>query len=207
MSTIICESPEAASIAAADRLSAAITSTDAQRPITLAVSGGTTPIETYQRLSQSTHDWENISITLTDKRDVPVTHPDSNARMLKEHLLRGSATAARFQPLQNLQSVPAFGAVLLGMGADGHIASIFPDSPQLDAALDLSQPPSVLPITTPSSPHPRLTLNLSALLQTQMIIVLMFGDDKLERLQEPGTLPIHRLTAQNRVPVDIIWAA
>ena len=109
-----------------------------------------------------------------------------------------------------ISPVPETGSLrvlLLGMGADGHIASIFPDSPQLDAALDLSKPPRVLPITTPSSPHPRLTLNLSALLQTQVVIVLIFGDDKFERLQAPGTLPIHRLIAQDRVPVDIIWAA
>ena len=116
----------------------------------LAVSGGRSPIAFFEALSQAKLDWPNVTITLVDERLVPPQHADSNAVLVHRHLLQHTAAAARFLPLVGEQTdvsdpaaalaeaetaFPTPDIAVLGMGADGHTASLFPQAPQLAAAV------------------------------------------------------------------------
>ncbi len=118
----------------------------------LAVPGGRTPQPLFHALRDAELDWSRVGITLTDERWVPEDHAASNAALVRRELLAGKAAPARFFPLYNatasageavgavwgsLASLPRpFDAVVLGMGDDGHFASLFPRDPGLAAALD-----------------------------------------------------------------------
>lgn len=123
---------------------------DLQRPgrARLLVSGGRTPAPVFRALAQAPLDWERVDIALVDERWLRPDDVDSNAYLVQEHLLRGHAAAARFETLTrpgrsieaavadaNLHAHHAPGIVLLGMGEDGHVASLFPHMRGLDAAL------------------------------------------------------------------------
>lgn len=119
----------------------------------LLVSGGTTPAPVFRALSQAPLEWDRIDIALVDERWLRPDDPDSNAHLVREHLLRGHASAARFETLTrpgrsieaavadaNLHARHPPGIVLLGMGEDGHVASLFPQMRDLDAALHSDTP-------------------------------------------------------------------
>lgn len=158
----------------------------------LALSGGRTPAGFLRLLGTMPLDWKNITVTLADERWVDETHPDSNARLLQETLLTGPAAAARFVPLYNGTSSPATGqseceanlanlpwpldVVVLGMGQDGHTASLFPQAPQLQHALTTSA--RCAAITPVTAEHERMTLSLAALANARCLIVHLTGADK-----------------------------
>jgi 6-phosphogluconolactonase len=102
--------------------------------------------------------------------------------------------------------------VLLGMGDDGHTASLFPQSPGLAAAIDPLQPPGCVAMIAPVAPQARISLNLSALLDARRIELLILGDGKLavyERAGESGPvadMPVRALLRQQRVPLSVHWA-
>jgi len=131
----------------------------------LVLSGGSTPLPFFKQLSQASLDWAVIDVTLADERWVPEDHDDSNARFVKEHFLTGAASAARFFSLYRdaepdmaigdvhraiEEMIQPFSVVILGMGADGHTASLFPDTDGLEAALDLNARP-MLAVLRPES--------------------------------------------------------
>ncbi len=194
---------------------------------TLIGSGGTTPIECYRKLADTAVDWSRVTVTLSDERWVDPSDPASNEAMLRRELLHGPAAAARFTPLYRPVQTPdealadvtreldhltrPFSAVLLGMGNDGHFASLFPDAARLSELLDPVGAEVCASVRTSASPVPRISLTLSALLNTHRIHLLIFGDDKRAVLEKAAAnrdaeLPITALLHQTETPVHVLFA-
>ena len=194
----------------------------------LLVSGGHSPAGLFEQLRTQPLDWSRVSIALVDERWVEPTDPGSNERMVREALLRDRAAAARFFGLKNSAPSPDLGAAaawsasahiprpvdvaVLGMGDDGHTASLFPGSPNLTRALDPEAPEGYIGMRSPSAPHARLSLNLRALLDSRRILLHILGEAKLRTFDAasgPGPveqMPVRAVLRQDRVPVDVVWA-
>lgn len=190
------------------------------------VSGGTTPAPVYDYMAHKELDWHRVHVLLSDERWVPADHADSNEKMLRDALEKSRASYAQItsyfdaqdsledrcgQLDKELAGLPLpFTSVLLGMGDDGHFASLFPDDDELKAALDLQSPRNFVPVDTGSSPHRRISMTLPALLRCEEVLLLISGAEKrsvLEQAADPGSeLPIAALLRQMRVPVDLFWA-
>lgn len=185
---------------------------------TLCVPGGTTPGPVFDMLSGVDLDWANVSVILTDERCVPADSPRSNARLLRERLLRGRAAAARFVPLPDPQAgrdgddtaallaLLPISVLLLGMGDDTHVASLFPDDPDLPAAMAPGAPP-VLHVAPPSQPEARLTLTLPVLQKAVQAHLLIAGADKRAALERARGLsaqlsPLRALLDE----IEVHWA-
>jgi 6-phosphogluconolactonase len=179
----------------------------------LAVSGGTTPALLFGELSRQDLDWANVTITLVDERQVPISNARSNARLVHENLLKHRAAAARFVPLFSNVAAAShlqLDLVLLGMGTDGHTASFFPDADFLAAAIDPDGKPTVLELNAPSAGEPRLTFSLAALVKAQFIGLHIEGDEKLgvlRRAQAGGPTPEMPIRAvlRSAAPVTLYW--
>ncbi|MBY4677068.1 6-phosphogluconolactonase [Marinobacterium arenosum] len=189
----------------------------------LAVSGGRTPIALFERLSQSPLDWQRVQVTLVDDRWLSPDQPDSNERLVRQHLLQNQAAAARFVGLWQpdgsaAESVEAcnrrlehvkqpLDLAILGMGNDGHTASLFPCAEQLQQALDSERHcAAVIPGT---APHERMTLTAQRLLASRQRVLHLTGEDKLETLaralagDEVAEMPIRLFLQQ---PLTLYWA-
>lgn len=192
---------------------------------TLALSGGRTPRILYELLaSPAWRDrlpWSKTELYLGDERCVPPDHPDSNARMVREALLdrlpqppaffpmvshpdRPDQDAARYASLLRERlgdtPVPTFDLILLGMGADGHFASLFPGTTALEDREAL-----VLPVWVEKLAAWRISLGRRVIAAARRRIVMVTGADKRAALSEalhaPGTLlPIARL--QRQAPLE-----
>ena len=174
----------------------------------LVLSGGSTPVQTIKKLATQDLDWARVVITLTDERCVPADHPDSNTAMVLGLLAGTPASGARFVNPNGAdgRTFPRPAASLVGMGADGHFASLFPDAENLAAAMALSTTQRWVEVSTAASPHARVSQTLAALIDTNHLILLAFGDDKRALLMEPGELPVAALLRQTETPVDVHWA-
>ena len=208
---------DAAAEAVADLLARAL----AERGrASLVGTGGTSPGPVYDRLSQADLDWAHVAVTLSDERHVDVSSPNSNARLLRERLFVGPAAAAQYLPLTDyaegvLRKLLPFDAVMLGMGEDGHMASLIPGSPVMAHAMDLGG--QALTAESPagfgSPPVARITLTLAALLQSRAIFLLIAGEAKRQVIAEAANLgsgagadyPVRAILNQDRVPVRIFW--
>lgn len=197
----------------------------------LSVSGGKSPIPLFEALRTQPLDWPRVHITLVDERCVPCTHEASNARLVREHLLQGPAALAHFVPMvpqaheplpsgtalaeaasQALEALGAADVLLLGMGADGHTASLFPDADRLHEALDLHAPQACLPMVLPqppaNAPFARITQTLAQLLRSRHLVLPLAGADKLATLRQAlaarsDRLPISHLLHQDRAPLSL----
>lgn len=188
----------------------------------LAVSGGRSPVPLFKALSAAELAWQYVDISLVDERFVPPGHPDSNASLVRNYLLQGRARSARFtglvsDPLSvdcsvknaNLQSGDITLA-LLGMGDDGHFASLFPGAAQLSQGLDPAQTRRYIHVTPPHAAHERISMTLSGLLSAHRLMLFFTGKPKRDVLEdaEKGptpALPVSYLLAQTAVPMDIYW--
>jgi 6-phosphogluconolactonase len=165
---------------------------------TLVVSGGRSPVAFFQALAEQPLDWSKVVVSLADERWVPVEHADSNAGLLRRFLLQGPAAEARFIGLYNvaqsleeaalvadqtLAELPPIDVLILGMGDDGHTASLFPKSPNLSEALDLNSSRRCLPMLAPTVPHQRLTLTRQLLASARLPILSVSGQAKLDTLR------------------------
>lgn len=164
----------------------------------LLVSGGRSPLPLFDALAQQPLPWQQIDVSLVDERSVPPDHPDSNAALVCTHLLKGPASAASFLPLMDAaqqdadpwrwaqQSAttanarPALAkpdAIVLGLGGDGHTASLFADSPQWqDASTTTTR---YIAIQPGQAPHARVSLSLQALIAQGSCYVWSTGADKM----------------------------
>jgi 6-phosphogluconolactonase len=158
---------------------------------TLAVPGGTTPAPFLAALSEADLPWADVSVLPTDERMVSELSSRSNARLIRESLLQGSASAARFvdmyEPLlgarrARVAAVLPIDVAVLGMGADMHTASLFPGAPELAEAL-AEGAPEIVEIHPPGQPEARLTLTAPVLRAASVIHILITGPDKLAALE------------------------
>ncbi|MET0274974.1 MAG: 6-phosphogluconolactonase [Phenylobacterium sp.] len=203
--------------AAADAVEACLEAgLDARGAASLVATGGRAPGPVYDRLREAPIDWAHVAVTLSDERQVDVDSPNSNARLLRERLFHGPAAKARFLPLTDyaepaLRKLLPFDAVMLGMGEDGHVASLIPGSPVMAEAMDPDGGALIAesPAGFGSPPIARVTLTLSALLQARHIFLLIAGEAKREviaRAQAGEDLPVRAILAQDRVPVRVLWS-
>jgi 6-phosphogluconolactonase len=194
----------------------------------MVVSGGTTPRPLFEQLAQEKLDWQQVWITLADERWVDANSEFSNERSVREHLLKDRAAAAHFIALKNPAPTPEAGVewawraltrlprpydvVVLGMGEDGHFASLFPTSLGIARALDSAASPACIAMHSLSPPHARISQNAAALLDARRIVLHFTGEAKwavYQRAKQTGSmteLPVRVLLQQLETPIDIFWS-
>lgn len=195
---------------------------EARGVATLVVSGGKSPIALFQHLVGLQLDWSEVVITLADERWVPVEHPDSNEALLRRYLLVGEVAKATFIGLYRsaesqekaaeaadhaLAELPAIDVLVLGMGDDGHTASLFPRSPNLAAALDPQGTRRCWPMLAPTVPHQRLSLSRALLASARYPLLSISGQGKLDTLRtaaggDEATMPVRAFLQS---PLEIYW--
>jgi len=171
----------------------------------VALSGGRTPIDFYSSLARSDHKlpWDRTHVFLTDERFVPWSDSESNYRLVKEHLLdhidmpkqnvypistegvTPQQSAARYE--ENIRrpfgigmnTLPEFDLIMLGIGEDGHTASLFPGAPALQEQNHLA-----VPVIADKAPHQRISLTLPVINNSKNIIFLVSGKNKANAIRE-----------------------
>lgn len=195
----------------------------------LVVSGGNTPKSLFDALSFQDLPWGQVSVTLADERWVDPRSDQSNEFLVREHLLRNNASKARFVPLKTEAETPEagepecnlrigtlprpFDLVLLGIGEDGHTASLVPDAPELDELFAPSGGKLCCASRPPSKTAPRITMTLPCLLDTRAIIYHLFGADKwlvYKRAldgEDVRQMPVRAiLDRADKIPQTVFWA-
>jgi len=191
----------------------------------LVVSGGNTPKPLFERLSKADIDWKHVTIMLADERWVLPDSKDSNDKLIKTVLLKNKAAKASYISLftghekaqnaapvlsKQLNELPEFDVVILGMGDDGHTASLFPDCAELEQGLTGND--AVIATQPTKAPYARVSLTKSRLLNSRNIYLHFCGESKLQvfkQVEEAGEaiLPIGEFLHQQRVPTEVYYAA
>jgi len=208
-----------------------------RRFVHLLLSGGSTPAPVYRALSERTLDWPRVTVGLVDDRDVEPDADGSNARLIRETLLHGPAATARFEPLRGTgrslddavraanerfvvgtspthERANEVGLAVLGMGDDGHTASLFPGATNLPAALMSRKPYATIDATgcpVAGAFVNRITLTPAGLAYARHRILLIRGIAKrlvLERALQDGPaseLPIRYAIDLPGEPLQVYW--
>lgn len=194
-----------------------------QERVTLVLSGGSTPKPFMQALSRMALAWSRVDITLADERWVATDHDDSNDRFVRTHMMINAAAEARFYPLVNDAPTPEAGVeevgqrlaaltwpasvVVLGMGGDGHTASLFPDSAELGNGLESEA--LVIAAHAPGVEQPRISLTRDRLMRSHRRYLHLNGVDKKAVLaramagSDQHELPIRAFLD---APLALYWA-
>lgn len=189
----------------------------------LVVSGGRTPVPLFSLLSQQDLPWSQVTVLLADERWLPASHEASNTRLVRQHLLQNNAADAEFLEFANdaesvgaavaafnqqAAALPTFDVVILGLGEDGHTASIFPCSQQLNDALTTEA--ACLAVTPTTAPYDRISLSKSRLMNSRTLYFHLVGASKAEVLNQamqPGaSFPASVFLQQDTVPVKVMLA-
>lgn len=219
---------EALDDALADKVASLLSSAVKQKgKASLAVSGGSTPKGFFNALSKKSLPWQSITITLADERWVNIDSNDSNTKLVHENLLQNEAVKAKFfhlkqgdvlntETLADLnvaakQQLLPLDVLILGMGEDGHTASLFPCSAEIDQCLSLESP-SLIKVVPSTAPHQRITFSFAALAQSKNTILHISGTSKKQVLakaiaeQDVKEMPIRAFLHADNVHTHVYWA-
>ena len=193
----------------------------------LVVSGGRSPKGFFKLLSKTQIDWAKTLVTLADDRWVDISHEDSNEKLVKELMLINNAESAQFISLKtendsvsdgvmelehSFPMISSFSLVILGMGTDGHTASLFPNTDSLRQGIDINSCKQFIASKPTDAPHMRISMTASRLLAADEIIVHITGAKKRKILDKAlaGTdateIPIRIILNQTEVPVTVFWS-
>lgn len=182
-----------------ERLARALAASPA--PVALTVPGGSTPFPILAALAERPLDWRRVTVWPGDDREVPEDHPASNTGRIRALL---EPAGAEVVALSVMEQAPHFALAWLGMGGDGHIASLFPNTdPRADDPEAIRRLiPDPLP---PEAPFARVTLTIPALLASDELLFVIRGADKRALFEAAARgendLPVARLLAAARQPV------
>ena len=178
------------------------------------VSGGSSPVQIFRDLSAMQTKWHDVNISLVDDRVVDINHEDSNEKLVNDLLIKNKAKNANFISICNqsndlLNLKRPFGVMLLGMGGDGHFASLFPKLIETNPDyFDIESDAKIFFTEPMGNPcHRRVSMNLSMILESKNIFLLVSNERKLEVLnmaQSDKSLPLHYLLNQNKIEIEII---
>ena len=192
-------SDAAVAVWVADAIGDALGSTGG--PIAVTVPGGSTPFPILERLADAPLDWRRVTVWPGDDRVVPEDHPASNTGRIRALL---EPAGAEVVTLTVMEQVPRFALAWLGMGEDGHVASLFPNTePRIDDTASVRRlTPDPLP---PEAPFDRITLTLPALLDSDRLLFVIRGEAKRRvfdaAVSGRSDTPVARLLAAARQPV------
>ena len=193
----------------------------------LAVSGGSTPKGFFTKLSEFDLAWDKVTITLADERWVEFESDASNTRLVHESLLQQNASKATFFHLKrgdlteetlatlNIEAkadLLPFDVLILGMGEDGHTASLFPCSEQIQEGLNTSNEDALMKVVPKTAPNDRITFTFSHLIQSKNIILHVCGDNKkvvLDKANEGNDffeMPIRAFLQNQDIQTQVYWA-
>ena len=182
-----------------------------EAPRSVALSGGETAEECYKALRATNPDWSNVDVYFGDERFVGADDPDSNEGMARRALLDAAKPRAihpMYQPVEIdeaarrydalVRGAPPIDLVHLGLGPDGHTASLFPGSPTLDENERL-----VIPAGDDAHPHPRLTFTFAGIARSRLVVITVAGAEKrdaIERIRAGEDLPAARIRGER-----VLW--
>jgi len=179
----------------------------------IAVSGGKSPIEFFDCLSQESLDWSKVLVTLVDERWVAADSGESNEKLVREHLLKNNSEVAYFLPLKNSAETPAEGimdcetqlreqidqldVVVLGMGLDGHTASWFSATSSIDELASINTSAWCLPVEDEALDFARMSLTWGLMHQAKQIFLSFSGEDKYQVF-----LMANEISDRNELPIS-----
>ncbi|TAL65130.1 MAG: 6-phosphogluconolactonase [Legionella sp.] len=190
------------------------------------ISGGKTPLGLFQQLAKTPFAWNKVTFCLADERCVPLKDSARNENLVREHLLQAHAKTAKLislydenlSVLANLEhlepqiaQLPEFDLVLLGMGEDGHTASLFPCAEELIQGL-AEDAPAVLLVNPKSAPYQRISLSKARLLRSRHLFLHLLGAKKQSilhqaiALNDPLRMPICAFLNQHTQPLQVMYA-
>lgn len=192
----------------------------------LVVSGGSTPKPLFILLSQTDFAWEKVTVTLADERWVDASHKDSNEKLVRDNLLTNKAASANFVSLttdaENAQSAEIeisqridaidkqLDVLILGMGEDGHTASLFPCSEQISKGLDMSRHLSAIATQPTTAPHQRMSMSLAKIVDAKHVFLHLTGAKKkavlLDALANFTDLEKPIKAVCEHTTVELMWA-
>jgi len=227
LTTLSFDSSEALTAAFAEDLVSILNAAIKSRGrASLVVSGGRTPLPLFKQLSETDIEWDKVDITLADERWVSADHEASNTALVKANLIQNKASNANFVELKTddadandgvaaaeaaiaTMSQP-FDALILGMGEDGHTASLFPCSEQINDGLDMNSGHTCIAVQPTTAPHQRISLTLPALLNSRNIFLHLTGEKKkqvlFDALENSTEVQKPIIAVVNRAPVTLMWA-
>jgi 6-phosphogluconolactonase len=191
----------------------------------IAVSGGRSPIGLFEELSKINLDWSKVELTLVDERWVDAKNENSNELVVRKHLIQNQATQVKFFPIKNsaknskeeqvlheqvLQKIKLpFDVIILGMGEDGHTASLFPCCKELTQAMDPNNQQKCIVTKPKNAPYERISLTFSTISKAKNLILHIRGSSKLQTfelamtLKDANKMPIYAFMEQ---PLEIYWS-